>query len=339
LIGKKERKMYIERCNGKNGRVHKEKYLVDDKWIDLPSLEKWIGSRRVKVIFEDSECYQCVKWQEEQDAKQHIIFVCEGKDVANVHKEKRYSLDCLNKWQDSLPTPSDDKPIRFNIVSQCDQCFDEKMRPLTDKIAKLHNAIKASDLASLSDVVSNGEDVDLRDANGDTPLMIASAYGHEKIVKFLLDKGAYQNASSPSGDTPLSLAAFHGYASIVQLLIQRGVDLERRSGNMRATPLHLASRKGHKEVVQLLVAAGANVNALDDEGGSPAFGAVYYGFPEVARVLQQAGGKIVERGQVLDNTLATKIAMRTGGCGARMFCWVLLVGGLFLLGFVVVSLM
>lgn len=56
-------------------------------------------------------------------------------------------------------------------------------------------------------------------------LHYAATNGHESIVRFLLDKGAYVDPESPNGTTALMMAARGGHINIVKLLLDRGADL------------------------------------------------------------------------------------------------------------------
>ncbi len=59
---------------------------------------------------------------------------------------------------------------------------------------------------------------------GWTPLHYASAAGHEKLVRYLLDESAYIDAQSPNKTTPLMMAARERQTHIVKLLLDAGAD-------------------------------------------------------------------------------------------------------------------
>ena len=50
--------------------------------------------------------------------------------------------------------------------------------------------------------------------------------------------------------------------------------------------MHWAARKGQKEIVELLISNGANVNAQDEDGGTPLF---YASNPEITDLLRKNG--------------------------------------------------
>ena len=58
----------------------------------------------------------------------------------------------------------------------------------------------------------------VQNSDGDTPLCVAAARGHEKVVEVLMELDADQNISNNLGDTPLDIALEHGHGSIVKLL-------------------------------------------------------------------------------------------------------------------------
>jgi ankyrin repeat protein len=93
-------------------------------------------------------------------------------------------------------------------------------------------------------------DVNLADAKGETPLMVAAQAGRMEYVLALLDKGAEVSTSDPDGNTALYYAIFEGYDDIAKHLIQAGTKVY--GLNNGYTLLHWAQVMGRKEVVAML---------------------------------------------------------------------------------------
>lgn len=101
-------------------------------------------------------------------------------------------------------------------------------------------------------LVENGAEVNITDANGNTPLIfIIHKTGDVQITRRLLEKGAAVNAQNRTGETALMYAAWRGRADIVQLLLENQADatLKNRQGD---TALTLAESKQHLEIVRML---------------------------------------------------------------------------------------
>ena len=119
----------------------------------------------------------------------------------------------------------------------------------------LHIAAEKGNTDVAMFLIENGANVNVADANGNTPLVfIINKTGHLKITERLLEKGARINAQNYTGETALMYAAWHGHSVIVQLLLENRADvtLKNRQGN---TALMLAESKGHQEIVEMLKAA------------------------------------------------------------------------------------
>ena len=109
-----------------------------------------------------------------------------------------------------------------------------------------------------------GVNVNYRNSERKTALILASEAGHEEVVQALLSAGASVNDQDSAGQTALMLAS--GNIGIVRylLLAKADPDLQRQDGN---TALHIACYKGHNTVVELLLSYHASPvikNTKDD---------------------------------------------------------------------------
>jgi ankyrin len=122
----------------------------------------------------------------------------------------------------------------------------------------------------LERLLDQGHDVDDRDANGRTPLMVAAAFDSRRAATILLAHGADPMArDTANGDTPLHFAALTGYAEVAKILLEHKADIGARSRHNGAMPLHYAALYGHRKVIALLVERGAVVDTPDLNGVRP----------------------------------------------------------------------
>ena len=95
---------------------------------------------------------------------------------------------------------------------------------------EVYLAAEMGDAKRLASLVSTSQDAafELRDPeSGATPLIAASARGHEAAVRILLDDGRSRvDGTASDGDTALLVAAYGGHAQVVHLLLAAGADVE-----------------------------------------------------------------------------------------------------------------
>ena len=151
-------------------------------------------------------------------------------------------------------------------------------------------------LNEISDLLSEGGDVNQTAQNGNTALILASQYGHEEIVKLLLDKGPDVNQSIQNGNTALILASWQGHEETVKLLLDKGADVNQTNQD-RNTALILASQFGREETVKLLLDKGALVNQTTQNGSTALLRASHNGHKDTVTLLLDKGGDVNQVGQ------------------------------------------
>jgi ankyrin repeat protein len=106
----------------------------------------------------------------------------------------------------------------------------------------------------------------------ETPLLCCVRFQNEDLLKKMIEHETDINSLNPeTGTSALMLAAALGYHNICNILIDAGavINVSDSSGN---TPLHLAAN-GYGEqipVVKTLLQHGADVNAINEDGFTPA---------------------------------------------------------------------
>ena len=114
-------------------------------------------------------------------------------------------------------------------------------------------------------LLMQGADVNAKNSNGQTALMLASFNGYDQTVKILLDKGAYPNIIvDHQGNTALMYASRNGHIEIVNTLLTKGAYIDAKN-LVGQTALMIAVNKMNSDVVETLIAAGGDINGADED--------------------------------------------------------------------------
>jgi ankyrin repeat protein len=133
----------------------------------------------------------------------------------------------------------------------------------------------------------HGDDIDVEDSYGLTPLWWAADGRHEDIVKMLLATGKVDvDCKNISGQTPLSRAADGGHEGIVKMLLATGkVDADCRDFCGR-TPLSRAADGGHEGIVKMLLGTGkVDADCKEEDGQTPLWRAANGGHEGIVKML------------------------------------------------------
>ena len=130
----------------------------------------------------------------------------------------------------------------------------------------IFQAARSGNLAQINAYVASGQSLDVKDAKGSTPVIIAANNGQFDAVKALAAKGANICAGDAQGQTALMGVSFKGYKEIASLLAEK-CDVNAQS-NAGQTALMFASLFGRTEVVQLLLSKGARKDIADIQGAT-----------------------------------------------------------------------
>lgn len=89
-----------------------------------------------------------------------------------------------------------------------------------------------------------------------TPLAYAAYRGNDRLVRFLVERGARANADAEDGltyvNTPLMMAAIQGHQTVADYLIRAGADPKVRVINGGSTAAEFAAKYNHSQVYQML---------------------------------------------------------------------------------------
>lgn len=193
----------------------------------------------------------------------------------------------------------------------------------------LHAAAASGSVVEIDRLVKQGANLNARDGNGRTPMMVAAFRQDDAAVRALIEAGANVNAldfqsydvitiaavlndldtlrtvlaaggnaraiTSPYSGTALIAAAHLGHAEVCEALIKARAPLD-HVNNLGWTALIEAIVLGdggprHQATVEVLIKAGADLNLPDRQGVTPLALARQKGYAQIAEKLEQAGAK------------------------------------------------
>jgi ankyrin repeat protein len=115
---------------------------------------------------------------------------------------------------------------------------------------------KATDIS----IHKAGTDVNAKDEDGWTPLLVAAFNGRKEIAELLIAKGANVNATDEVGRTPLHHTAIQGYKEISELLIDNGADVNAKDEDGWSV-LDMALASKNEEIITFIKTSGGHSNA------------------------------------------------------------------------------
>lgn len=176
-------------------------------------------------------------------------------------------------------------------VRRIDGCYFYEM--VLEK-CDIGDAVRAVDLGWIEALLEkNPVLVSSRGSRGGTPLHEAlthasaldplAVHGNERIIQFLIEKGAPLEAKDSDGMTPLHEAAFRGREIAMRMLLSRSVSTT-IPDNWGRTPLHMAIQGAQVGAARLLIDLGVPVDVKDGNGHTPADAARRLGNLEMIRL-------------------------------------------------------
>jgi ankyrin repeat protein len=131
---------------------------------------------------------------------------------------------------------------------------------------ELFQAAAKGDVDKIYLLVKNGADLNMKNREQDTLLVFGARYGHEFLVRVLLQVEVGYKYDKDDCGKALSVAAESGHKGVVQALIKQGpdvVDWVDHVDDKGLTALHKAAASGHERIVQMILESRASVHMLD----------------------------------------------------------------------------
>ena len=232
-----------------------------------------------------------------------------------------------------------------DLIDFLEQKGAKEIRQATKKTGKVNvnllDAASDGELQTVENLLKSGCDVDVKDSEGWTPLMLASKNGHEWVVEELLKSNPDLEArENKSGRTALMMASWMGHFGIVEMLVKKGADvnqqdnnkknavfysilggypyvcdllldynydLEARDKSGRTALVYAAGNDEHENagIVKMLLQRGADVEAKDDFGDTALINACMIGNFEMVEALLDKGADTKVKGYAGRNALST----------------------------------
>ncbi|WP_201402714.1 ankyrin repeat domain-containing protein [Kaistia sp. 32K] len=158
---------------------------------------------------------------------------------------------------------------------------------------KLQAAAAKGDVATIKDLLSQPIQIDARDANGRTALLLATHANQVAAAKALIEAGADVNAKDDIQDSPYLYAGARGHLEILKLTLDHGADLK-STNRFGGTALIPAAERGHVDTVRTLIEAGVAVDHVNNLGWTALLEAIILGnggekHQQIVQLLLSAG--------------------------------------------------
>lgn len=182
------------------------------------------------------------------------------------------------------------------LIKQCRKMLmeDTLLRPEWERALLNH------DCTTILQCIADGVNVEMRDAQKSTALILAARQAQVDTVAALLAAGAECNAQDERGNTALTVAIEQGAVEVAVKLLQAGA----QTCNTYS-PLTLAADHGQRQIVTAFLAHGSNINEQDPEGHTALSRAAARGHVDLVRDLIQARASLDIRVSVRGDTAVT----------------------------------
>lgn len=147
-------------------------------------------------------------------------------------------------------------------------------------------AIKQDNAAAITALLKRGFDPNTRDPSGQHGLFLALREPSLKAAQALLDSTQTQvEVRNGQDESPLMIAALKGQLDMVQALIAKGADVNKPGW----APLHYAATSNQLAIMNLLLDNHAYIDAESPNGTTPLMMAAFYGSSSAVKLLLEAG--------------------------------------------------
>ena len=147
-------------------------------------------------------------------------------------------------------------------------------------------AVKRDDVRATEQLLARGFDANTLDPQGHSGLVTALREPSLKVAQLLIEWPKTDlNARNAQGESPLMLAAIKGEFALAEKMIKKGADVNKTGW----TPLHYAASTGQVNIIRLLLENHAYIDAESPNGSTPLMMAGMYGTEAAVQLLLEEG--------------------------------------------------
>ena len=167
-----------------------------------------------------------------------------------------------------------------------------------DSFSDFFRAVRSDNAGGVRSLLQRGFDPNTRDEKGQTGLLLALREPSPRVIDVLLASPKTNvEARNENDESPLMLAAIRGQRDLVQKLIARDADVNKPGW----TPLHYAASStastGQVEIMKLLLDKYAFIDAQSPNGTTPLMMAAMYGTTASVKLLLDEGADTAMKNQ------------------------------------------
>lgn len=158
----------------------------------------------------------------------------------------------------------------------------------------LLEAVRAGQLNEVRQAIAGDNDIEARDGQERTALLLATIADRPDIAAALIDAGADVNAKAANKDTPFLYAGAEGRNEILKMILATGRAKFGDTNRYGGTALIPAAHHGHPETVRILLGTDIDFDHVNNLGWTALMEAVILG--EGGPVHQEIVGLLVDAG-------------------------------------------
>jgi ankyrin repeat protein len=185
--------------------------------------------------------------------------------IQNISQEKINEKDSSGKTALHWAAEYNNNTIASELI---EKGVDVNLKDDEGETPLIITAMSNNDSYDIADLlIQAGADIDIVSDEGYTALICACENKHEDIAELLIERiphnSAHLNENGGTGGTALAWACHNKLSEVAELLIEKGTDINIEDGNGN-TPLSFAVETGNIEIVKLLIENGTDVNHESD---------------------------------------------------------------------------